>query len=132
MAISDIYAELGVAEGSNALSKRTIERWVKAFSNGKTAVEDEPRPGRPREATTLQNIAKVKKLVTEDPHATTKELAGLVGISQGVITNILTKELGMVKMCAKWVPHVLTDKQKKNGLRFQRSCSKYCGKVLII
>ncbi|CAG8835888.1 8864_t:CDS:1, partial [Racocetra persica] len=48
-----------------------------------------------------------------DPHATIKELVNLVSIFQDVITNILTKELGMVKMCAKWIPHILTDEQKK-------------------
>jgi [histone H3]-lysine36 N-dimethyltransferase SETMAR len=124
VAISQIHAELGAAEGGRALSKRTIERWVLAFNNGKEAVEDEPRSGRPREATTAKNIAKVKNLVIEDPHATTRELAGLVGISQARITNILNKELGMVKICAKWVPHVLNDKQKKKRVEVSKKLLK--------
>ncbi|CAG8548229.1 3254_t:CDS:2 [Cetraspora pellucida] len=115
---------LGVAEGSNALSKCTIKCWVKAFSNGKEAIEDEPCPGRPCEATIPQNIAKVKNLVIGDPHTTTKELANLVGISQGAITGILTKELGMVKICAKWVPHVLTDEQRRKQVEVSKKLLK--------
>ncbi|CAG8595225.1 24693_t:CDS:2 [Gigaspora margarita] len=120
----EVHAELVAAKGSQALTRRTIERWISAFNNGNESVEDKPCPGHPREATTPETIAKVEKLVIEDPHTTTRELSDLTGISQAWITNILTNELGMRKVCAKWVPHVLSEKNKKKRVAVSRKLLK--------
>ena len=37
-----IHQELRVAEGPNALSERTIYRWIKAFEDGDESIEDDP------------------------------------------------------------------------------------------
>ncbi|CAG8451924.1 11274_t:CDS:2 [Scutellospora calospora] len=92
--------------------------------NRKEAIEDKPHLEHPHEATTLQNIAKIKNLIIEDPYATTRELACLVSISQTRVTNILTKELGMIKICIKWVLHVLTNEQKKMNRSFKEAAKK--------
>ncbi|CAG8741380.1 17616_t:CDS:2, partial [Cetraspora pellucida] len=97
---SEVHAKLDAAEGSRALSKRTIECWVLAFNNENESVEDKPHSGRLREATTPETINKVKELVIKDPHTTTKELSDFTGIFQAQITNILTNELGMRKELA--------------------------------
>ncbi|CAG8715549.1 13427_t:CDS:1, partial [Cetraspora pellucida] len=46
---------------------------IKAFSNGKEAIEDKLLSRCFCEATTLQNIVKVKKLVIGNPQATAKD-----------------------------------------------------------
>ncbi|CAG8790584.1 22085_t:CDS:2, partial [Racocetra persica] len=97
VSVPEVHAELGAAEGSHTLSKRTIECWVSAFNNEDESVEDKPCPGRSHQATTQETIAKVENLVIEDPHSTTRELSDIVGISQAQITNILTNKLGMRK-----------------------------------
>ncbi|CAG8462390.1 1102_t:CDS:1, partial [Acaulospora colombiana] len=60
LSATQVHAELGIAEGSCALSKRTIERWILVFNNGNESIEDKPRSGNLREATILQKLPKSK------------------------------------------------------------------------
>ncbi|CAG8772592.1 38085_t:CDS:1, partial [Gigaspora margarita] len=69
------------------------------FNNRNKFVEDKPYSGHFHKATTSKTIAKVEKLVIENPYTTTRELFDLTSISQAQITNILTNELGMYKVC---------------------------------
>jgi hypothetical protein len=62
---------------------------------------------------TSENITKVDDLVSNDPHITTTELASQVGISRERITHILRNELDFHKVCAKWVPHKLSEDNKR-------------------
>ena len=41
-----------------------------------------------------------------------KEIAGSVGVSSGTVHKILTQELKLRNVCARWVPHLLTKEQK--------------------
>lgn len=92
---SDIHAELVIGEGDQALSFRQIQRWIAAFKEGQEVVEDKPRSGRPREVSTTEVIGQLQELVSNDPHATTREMSDLLGISRERITHILNKELNM-------------------------------------
>src|SRR6185312_5363779 len=86
------------------------------FVNSRTEMRvfrDKARSGRPREAVTSEKIAKVDELVNDDPHITTTELATQVGISRERITHILRNELDFHKVCAKWVPHKLSEDNKR-------------------
>jgi len=110
---AQIHNELVNAEGEGALSLRTVERWVRAFEDGDESVSDKARSGRPCEAVTSEKIAKADDLVSNDPHITTTELASQVGISRERITHILRNELDFHKVCAKWVPHKLSEDNKR-------------------
>ena len=85
---TQIHDELVNAEGEDALSLRTIQRWIRTFKDGDESVSDKARSGRPREVVTSEKIAKVDELVNDDPHITTTELATQVGISRERITHI--------------------------------------------
>jgi len=65
---TQIHNELVNASGEDALSLRTIQRWVCAFKDGDESFSDKARSGRPREAVTSEKIAKVDELVHGDPH----------------------------------------------------------------
>ena len=43
-----------------------------------------------------------------------------VGISKERIGHILHNELDLHKVCAKWVPHVLTEENKKNRVEISK------------
>ena len=61
-----IFNELCGIYGPQAISMRTVFRWVKAFKAGKFSVEDDTRPGRPKASVTKGYIAAVKIVVEQD------------------------------------------------------------------
>lgn len=118
----DIHKELVIAEGTKALSKRTIYRWIEAFEAGQSSVEDAPRSGRPREAVTPLNVNIVEDLISNDPHISIENIQEVIPISTGSIETILHNELSVKKVCAKWIPHFLM-RISERELRFPDSFS---------
>ena len=57
------FNELCGLYGPQAISMRTLFRWIKAFKAGKLSVEDDTCPGRPTTSITKANIAAVKIMV---------------------------------------------------------------------
>ena len=94
------------------------------------SVEDDSRPGRPKTSVTKANIAAVKivkivKIVVEqDARLTVRNIASCTGISEGSVQTILKKRLDLRKVCARWVPHLLTEEQKTQCLRCARELLK--------
>ena len=84
-----IHQEFRVTEGPNALSERTIYRWIEAFKDGDESIEDNPCSGHPCEAVTPRTIAKVEELVDDNPHITIRMIEEEVGISKERIEYIL-------------------------------------------
>ena len=107
-----IYNELRGLYGPQTISVRTGFRWVKAFKAGKFSVEVDTRPGRPKTSVTKANIAVVKIVVEQDARLSVKDIASCTGISEGSVQTILKKRLDLRKVCASWVPHLLTEEQK--------------------
>ena len=99
-------------------------RWVKAFKAGKFCIEDDTRPGRPKTSVTEANIAAVKIVVEQDARLSVKDIASCTGISEGSVQTILKKRLDLRKVCAGWVPHLLTEEQKTRRLKCARELLK--------
>ena len=112
-----IFNELCGIYGPQTISMRTVFRWVKAFKAGKFSVEDDTRPGRPKTSVTKANIAAVKIVVKQDAQLSVKDIASCTGISEGSVQTILKKHLDLRKVCARWVPHLLTEEQKTQRLK---------------
>src|SRR6185369_3606791 len=110
---NQIHMELQVAEGPKALSIRSIYRWIESFESGDENIKDDSHSGRPKEIVTPKNVAEIEELIVEDPHISIKTLEELMGISTERIHYILHNELEVSKVCAKWVPHVLTEENKE-------------------
>ena len=68
--------------------------------------------GRPVEATTDDCCHAVEMLVMRDRRLKVLDVAREVGISYGSVLNILHDHLGLSKVCARWVPRLLTPVQK--------------------
>lgn len=109
---NNIYERLTNVYGDSAPSYATVTRWVAEFKRGRTSLEDDPRAGRPVEATTDDCCHAVEMLVMGDRRLKVLEIAREVGISYGSVLNILHDHLGLSKVCARWVPRLLTPVQK--------------------
>ena len=93
------------------------------FNAGKFFVEGDTHPGRPKTSVTKANIAAVKIVVEQDAWLSVKDIASWTGISEGSVQTIL-KRLDLRKVCARWLPHSLTEEQKTQRLKFARKLLK--------
>ena len=115
-----IFNELCDIYGPQTISMRAVFRWVKAFKAGKFSFEDDTRPGRPKTSVTKANITAVKIVVEQDARLSVKDMASCTGISEGSVQTILKKRLDLIKVCARWVPHLLTEEQTTQCLNCAR------------
>ena len=89
---------------------------LKLFKLGNFLLEDDTRPGRPKTSVTKANIAAVKIVVEQDGRLYVKDIASCTGISEGSVQTILKKGLDLRKVCARWVPQMLTEEQKTDTM----------------
>ena len=119
-----IFNELLGIYGPQTISMRTVFMWVKAIKTEKFSVEDDTRPGRPKTSVTKANIAAVKIVVEQDARLSVTDIASCTVISEGSVQTILKKRLDPRKVCASWVPHLLTEEQKTRRLKCARELLK--------
>ncbi|CAF4576745.1 unnamed protein product, partial [Didymodactylos carnosus] len=103
-----------MAWGQDAPSYTTVQRWVQYFKTGGECLEDEQRPGRSITATSDENILKVKAVIESDPYATHDQIEEETLLSHGTINAILHEHLKLRKITSRWVPHLLTEKNKQD------------------
>ena len=111
-----IFNELCGIYGPQTISMRAVCRWVKAFKAGKFSVEDYTRPVRPKTSVTKANNTVLKIVVEQDARLSVKYIASFTGISENSVQTILKKRLDLRKVCARRVPHLLTEEQKTQRL----------------
>jgi len=110
---AEIIQNLHQAMGTSSPSDRTIFRWIAHFRAGNQAIEDEPREGRPRSSRNEENVDAIKALVGQDPQLSIDLMADITGLSYGSVQTILTNDLRLRRILAKWVPHELSKAQKE-------------------
>lgn len=114
---ADIFREMQETYGADAPSKTMISKWVQRFEEGWDAVQDLPRSGRPATTVNKANIERVRQALDIDRRVSVRELADTVGISATAVHAILTAELGMSRVVARWVPKLLTDAQQRDRVQ---------------
>lgn len=120
-----IHSELLASIGDTAPSKRTVERWVERFKNENECLQDIQRFGRPITETNTVNIERVRLLVEENPRISIHFIEAETGLSYGTIGRILHHHLNLRKLSSRWVPHELTEIQKKNRVDICRKNLEY-------
>ena len=111
---SEIKSELDTVYRENTLPYRTVARWVSYFKEGRSSVKDEAHPGRPVSATSENDVATVQSIVQQDSQYTVKEIGDISGLSFSYVLTILKEKLKLQKICACWIPILLTPEQKKD------------------
>ena len=62
-------------------------------------------------------VSKIKEIIEGDARFTVCDIAQKVGISLSMVHLILKKHLKVRKISARWVPHLLTDEQKRQQVK---------------
>lgn len=68
--------------GTSAPSIAFVYKWCQRFDLGFSSTKDEPRPGRPKYATSQENIEKVSDLISKDRRIGVDDIANAVKISR--------------------------------------------------
>ena len=122
---TEIHADLQKVYGNGALKYATVSKWVSRLNDGRESIENDPWVSRPVSVLTEKNVATVKTLIDEDARYTLQEIEELSGIHSSSVLKILHERLGLRKICACWVPHLLTDEQKRSRVLASQVLEKY-------
>lgn len=60
--VQTILNEMGAVYGNRCPSKTMFYKWNGLIKQGRTSIEEDPRPGRPIEVTTSENIERVENI----------------------------------------------------------------------
>ena len=118
--LKKIHSDLFIVYADLAVPYNTCSRWVREFKDGRKEFSDKPRPGAPKSKVNEELIANVKNQVDNDPNVSVREISSDLDVSIGTVHKVLHEELGLRKISARWVPHILTAEQKRR--RF--NCAK--------
>ena len=105
--------ELCAVHGQNEVSYAKVTGWIKKFKTGCDSLYDAQKPERPYSATASKMVEKVCDVVKYD-----------VSISAASVFRILKRNLKMRRISARWIPHLLSDKQKHVRLETVKSLLK--------
>jgi histone-lysine N-methyltransferase SETMAR len=73
-------------------------------SKCRTSTDDDDSTGRPSTGTTPENVAKVRDLILQDRRLTIQDYCNTLGPSCGTCQRILSEELNMRRITAKFMP----------------------------
>jgi len=104
----EIHSKFINVYGDSSPSFSTIKKWAAEFKHGHTSLEDDPRKGHPKSATPPEIIEQVHDMVLDDRRMKAREISETIGSSKERVGYILHEELDMKKLCARWVPRLLT------------------------
>jgi histone-lysine N-methyltransferase SETMAR len=61
-------------------------------------------------------------MILDDGQMKVREISETIGISKERVGYILHEELDMKKLCARWVPRLLTADQKPTRMKISEQC----------
>lgn len=102
-----------------SVSRALIFKWHKRFRDGRESIEDDKGRGR-RPSLNATSINDVKTVLDQDRRYTIRDICDITGISRGTVHRILTDNLNMRKLSARWVPRLLTNEHKERRIEASR------------
>ena len=114
--LKKLMTEISTAYGPSFVSYDTVRWWKKKFESGVESIKNAPKSGRPKSAPRKEIVFKIKEIIEGDARFTVHDIARKVGISLSTV-HLLKKHLKVRKISARWVPHLLTDEQKRQRVK---------------
>jgi histone-lysine N-methyltransferase SETMAR len=99
---------------------------------GRTSVDKDEHTRRPRSGTTPETVARIQEFVRQDRHQTIHDTAEVVGIGCGTCQRVLTEELGMHRVAAKFVPSILTADQKQQLRQLSSDDETFLSRIITV
>jgi len=112
----ETHKMLKLVYGDAAVTLKTVYKWFERSCNGCESVEDKERSGCPSSSKTQDAVERVSEMIRSNRRLAVREIYEDLNISYGSVQNILTTDLNMRRVNAKFVPCVLMVKQKQQRL----------------
>ena len=113
---TEAHEMLQKAFKEEALSRTQVFEWFARFKRGEMIVEDHPHSGRPSTSRSDEHVKKIRQKIKEDRRYTIDEISEALGVSWSSCQRILTVDLNMRRVAAKFVSRLLTQEQKNTHL----------------
>ena len=97
--------------GDHSLDHTQVFQWHARFKAGRTSVDDDEHTGRPTSSTIPETLARIQQIIRQDRRGTIRVITEEVHVGYWTCQRILTEELGMHCVRAKFVPRILTADQ---------------------
>jgi len=108
---AEIHKQIVVLYG-NVMNRQNGTKWCREFSKGRTDVHDEQRSGRPS-LISDDLLQETEGEIRANRRMTIGELHHIIPeVTKTTIHETVTEKLGYRKLCARWVPKMLTDDHK--------------------
>jgi transposase len=98
--------------GGKCLLRKAIHNWVEKLSQGRSKVANDAPPGRPVKIATEAIVQRVEEVIRADRRITTDSVATALGCSYGLAHSKCIDRLKFQKVCARWVPRELKDREE--------------------
>ncbi|GFW56834.1 histone-lysine N-methyltransferase SETMAR [Trichonephila clavipes] len=109
---AEIHRQISDVYGPNEMSSSKVRKWVRAFKDGRENVHDEPRSGRPS-VITDDLVNAVDEKIRKDRLFTISTLAlEFPNVGRTTLHKVVSEKLKFRKLCACWVPRLLTEEHK--------------------
>ena len=109
--------------GDQSLSRTQVFQWHGRFKAGRSSVDDDEHTGRATSCTNPETVARIQEIIRQDRRRTIRDIAGEVDVGYGTCQRVLTEELGMQRVAAKFVPRILTNDQMHQRVSV---CTELC------
>ena len=106
----EIITELQTVYGDDVYSQSSIYFWISEIRRGRTDLLNQQSSGRPIDHQIDHLILKELEI---DPFVSARMIAKRIRVAVSTVTNHLHNSLKMKNIFFRWVPHILTEKQKK-------------------
>jgi len=106
-----VHCRLHRVYGEVCMGASSVRRWVKHFKDGNTIIQDQPRSGRPRTASTERNKKRFDEIIKEDRRVTLDAIATKLGMGHSAVQEKIGS-LRNRKNCVRWVMLLLTEDHK--------------------
>jgi len=101
-----------------ALSLTQVFQWFARLERGEMSVEDHPNSGRPSTSRTDVNVERIREKINKDRRYTIDEISEATGVSWRSCLRIVTVDLNIRRVAAKFVPRLHTQDQNKHSFDF--------------
>lgn len=98
------------AFGNDAMSTARIKEWCNCFKDSRILVDSESRSSTSRNDNVIEQVQTVVLL---DRRITFREIANDIWVNIGKVHSILTENLGIKSVSVKFLPKLVTTRQKQ-------------------